>query len=200
MAKQIVMEELKGCKSYLGWLREKSQVFGELSRVLFETDFEWSNEQDEIRVRDALELRKIYADSVGVAEKKTKRDIDRIWKSIYGKCSVFEILVSIAKHIDQMVNEGQEDSMIPIFMKIMLDNVGWSDKDDEDFDLKPEETERFWKSRSEKFMGRKYNEDGSNGAIFVIKDPTISMPQAGLWMQLNSWLAEHLDENGVYKN
>ena len=199
MATQVKVEELEGCKSYLGWLREKSDISGELSRVLFETDFEWSIKEDEIRVKDALELRKIYAESVGTLENKSKRDIDRIWKSIYGKCCVFELLVSIAKHIDEMVNEGAEDSMIPVFMKIMVDNVGWTDKDDEDFDFRPEQTEQFWKARSDQFIQRKYGKNGKNGGIFVVKSRSVNFIEMGLWMQMNAWLAENLNEDGIFK-
>ena len=198
MATQIKVEELEGCKSYLGWLREKSDVSGELSRVLFETDFEWSVDEDEIRARDALELRKIYADEVGSLEKKSKRDIDRIWKSIYGKCCIFELLISMAKHIDQMVNEGEEGSMIPIFMKIFLANTRLAEKDDEDYDLKSEAVEKFWKLRCDCFIHRKYKNNGSNGGIFVVKNPHIQMPYLGLWKQMNAWLDENLNEDGLY--
>jgi hypothetical protein len=188
MAKQIKTDELEGCKSYLTWLREKSDISSDLSRFLFETDFEWSVDEDEIRVRDALELRKIYADEVGAAAEKSKRDIDRIWKTIYGKCSVFELLISMAKHIDQMVNEGEDDSMIPDFMKIFVDNVGWSKKEDE----------AHWKTCTDHFMSRKYHHNGSHGGIFIVHDHTVHMEELGLWKQLNVWLNEHLDENGEY--
>ena len=198
MATQIKVEELEGCKSYLGWLREKSDISGELSRVLFETDFEWTISEDEIRAKDAIELRKLYSQEVGASHKKTDREIDRIWKSIYGKCCIFEIILSLAKHIDALVNEGEEGSMVPIFVKIMLDNVGWSDKDDEDFDLRKEETERFWNRCSEHFLKHKYKANGSNGGLFVVTNPDIHMNQLGLWKQMNSWLDEHLNEDGIF--
>lgn len=184
MATQIKMEELSGCKSYLTWLREKSDISLEIAQTLLEIDFEWSLKEDEIRARDAQTLRKEYANEVGNAESKNKREIDRIWKSICGKCSLLELFVSMAKHIDQMVNEGEEGQMIPVFMKIFLENTGILGLTDH------EEI----KAKGEIMIARNYADDGSNGCIFVVSKPDIRMPEICLWDQMGLWLDEHILE------
>ena len=184
MATQIKMEELQGCKSYLTWLQEKSYISLDIAQPLFDMDFEWSVKEDEIRARDALGIRKEYANDVGHSEKKSKRDIDRIWKSICGKCSLLEILVSMAKHIDQMVNEGEEGQMVPVFVRVFLINMGINDCKD------PEKI----KSKGQLLIDRKYAADGSNGGLFVVKKPGVNMPEICLWDQMGIWLDEHMME------
>lgn len=198
MAMQIKVDEVNGCKSYLSWLREKSGSSGALSQVLFDTDFRWTVLEDEIRVTDSLELRKKYAEEIGQNMNKSEREIDRIWKSIHGKCSVFEIILGLCFHMDEMVNEGETGSMVPFFFEILMKNLGISVMDEEDFDLQKEATEAFWKSKIDRFLDRKYESDGSNGGLFVVKNADEDLRNMPIWYQMNMFLEENLDEDGVF--
>ena len=158
MAKQVLLEELQGCKTYLGWIIDKvsfvydgwlscsnqlvdispfmsSVISRELCRLLFETDFTWvdSVKDDEIRATDALEIRKVYAEDVGQAAGKSERDIDRIQKSVHGKASVLEVIFSLCRHLDGMVNEGESGSMIGFFYRILIHNLRLDEFSDADF-------------------------------------------------------------------
>lgn len=197
MAVQLNTEELQGCKSYLGWLIgkiRKEDTSEELCRVLFETDFVYEMDEDEIRARDALDLRTYYAEEEGRGEGKSKRDTDRIWKSIHGKCSVLELLVSLCRHLDLMLNEGDEGEMMPKFFGIFIRNLGLDGIDDEDFDHREKSTKAFWKEKIGRFIDRKYDFNGGNGGLFPLKETEKDQRKVSIWYQMNAWLEEHLDE------
>ena len=238
MAFQIDCDELKGCKTYLGWILDKidgrpedkssagefisegvsvenykktvnllaSDISRELCRVLFETDFRWSDEivEDEIRAKDALEVRKEYANEIGKDQEKSKRDTDRIWKSILGKTSVLEVIFRLCMHLDEMTNEGEPGSMIWIFYRILINNLGLDSMDDEDFDHRKEDVETFWNTSLTRFLDRTYAADGSGGGLFPIREWSISggyndQKKVPIWDQMNIWLGEHLDDDGFFK-
>lgn len=199
MAIQIRTDELQNCQSYLGWLRKKAGISGELSNVLYATDFEWSHKEDDIREKDGLELRQKYAEEMAEQHEKSEQEMDKIAKSVHGKCSVFEVILKLCMQMDAMVNEGESGEMTPQFFELLCKNMGVWDKDDEDFDHWPKETEAFWKARMNDFMQRKYASDGSNGGLFPLKNAKKDQRKEGLWRQMNDWISEHLDEEGVFQ-
>lgn len=150
MATQVMVEELDGCKPYIEWIYDvlshvydesckcklvKSAVSRELCRVLFDMDFTWVEDvkDDQIRAEDALDVRRKYAESVGEKAGKSEREVDRIWKSIHGKSSVLELLFSLCEHLDEMVNEGEQDAMIGFFYRILVHNLALDEFGDNDF-------------------------------------------------------------------
>jgi len=197
MAVQIKVDELQGCETYLKWLMSKSGIKNcELCKRLFETDFAWSVDADEIRAKDAVELRRIYSDEVGLSEGKSVREIDRIWKSIGGKCSVFELLLKLAMQLDSLVNEEEEGSRISYFMEVFMRNLGL------DFSVScvadnenREDREEDFREKIDRFIERKYGRDGSGGGLFPLKKTSKDQRKEPIWNQMNEWLNEHLDED-----
>lgn len=163
----------------------------DICRVMFDTDFIWDEKikEDEIRATDAMELRRRYADEIGANLAKNEHDIDRIWKSVHGKCSVLEVLVSICFRLDEMLNENEPGEMVGMFFDILCGNLGFvfSEAFDE------AETVRI----IERFLKREYAEDGSGGGLFPVVLPIGNKNQKVLpiWYQMNAWLAEHMDED-----
>ena len=150
--------------------------------------------EDTIRATDAMELRRRFAEEVGAEKHKSERDIDRIWKSIHGKCSVLEFLVQLCIRMDAMVNEdGEPESMVPLFFCIMIGNMG----------LSVEETEAEWQDSVGRFLGRTYAEDGSGGGLFPIenwvKGSSKDQREVPVWYQMNTWMREHLDEEEHFR-
>lgn len=202
MAAQIDTEELKGCKSYFGWLYEQvspviagqdisnhREKLKNLCRVLFETDYIYEVAEDGIRASDAVNLRKTYAEKEGISAGKNERDTDRIWKSIHGKCSLMELIFSMCVRMDEMVNEGEEGAMIPLFFLILIENIG----------LFPNDGEKAWEEKIGVMMNRKYEQDGSGGGMFPLKNWTEEtgkdQRKVPLWYQMCAWLNENLDED-----
>lgn len=195
MAIQIRVDEVQGCKGYLEWLVEKSQIQRETGKILFENDFRSDMTEDDIRARDGLELRMVYAKDVGSESGKNERDIDRIWKSIHGKCSVLEVLVKLAFQLDGMVNEEEKGSMVPYFMEEFLKNLeilklkfGENPKKNEAIS---EEIQR----KIDRFLDRNYNKNGTGGGLFPVKNCANDHRKLAIWKQMNEWLDEHLDED-----
>ena len=186
MAKQIDSPLVEGTifkKSYYRWLCEKSELEGPLAPFLFETDFKWTDPDDANRAADGIGLREQYADEVGADLDPNMKD--KLQKSIHGKCCLFELLLSLANHIDAMVNEGEE-SMAPDFFHIMLENLKLTDFDEEDYDHDPEKCVSVW---SNSFLG------GCNAATLF---PTKDNKPGTIWQKMNDWVDENTDEDGYF--
>ncbi len=196
MAVQLKIEEIKDCTTYFDWITEFTMEpdicaggtpYDELLRYLFVKDFSVVDgmADDEIRATDAMELRRRYADEIGSELGKSERDIDRIWKSIHGKCSMLELLLQLAIRLDTMVNEDTSESMVPMFFAILLENLG----------LKETDSLEIWDERTDRFLQRKYGADGSGGGLFPLSDAgDRDLRKVSIWYQMNYWLNEHLDE------
>lgn len=224
MAVQVSDEALKDCKTYFTWLTELalgtrngsgvnskaySELYSELYSedsiellsYLFERDFivmDWMKD-DENRAADAMELRRHYANDVGKLANKSKRNIDRIWKSIKGKASVLEILLVICIHIDHLVNEDNEPwFMVPKFFNILIKNLKLDKFDDEEFDTIPDTVTKYWDKRLTIFMNREYENNGFGGGLFPILGSE-NQKNESLWKQMNNWLVKNLDEDGYFR-
>ena len=164
-----------------------------LCRFLYGVDFTVGDEgcpEDETQATNGMELRRRYAESVGKESGKSERDIDRIWKTIHGKCSVLELLVHLCIRLDEMTNEEESGKTVSKFFDLILENLAIDITD----------SEAGWSSVIGDFLHRNYSKDGSGGGLFPVKDigdkDARKMP---IWFQLNAWLNEHLDENAEFK-
>lgn len=178
----------------LGRYTARNGPFVEMLGYLFDTDFVVMKEvpEDEIRVTDAMGLRRRYADEVGFDKGKSKRDIDRIWKSIHGKCSVLEFILQLCFRLDEMLNEDEPGEMVSQFFGIFMRNL----------ELDPTDSKDVLKEKIDRFMYRKYESDGSKGGLFPIKigrfDPEINEKSMPIWDQMGRWVSAHLDENAHF--
>ena len=220
MASQFNIEEVANCPLYFEWLADKTfcSDAGKLTwnngkctegdpnspvgpyierlRLLFMTDYRWieAMKDDEIRATDAMELRRRYAEEVGTKAGKSERDIDRIWKSVHGKCSVLEVLIQLCMQLDRMVNEDEPEQMVGMFFGIFLKNLG----------LKESDSSKIWEEKIGRFLDRTYNADGSGGGLFPLskyeKFVTKDQRTVSIWYQMNAWLAENLDDEQRFVN
>ena len=205
MAVQMKIEELDDCISYFEWIaefikqgsEEENKELGRISadspyikllRKLFVRDFSVVEGMvdDEIRATDAMELRRRYADEVGGKLSKSEHDIDRIWKSIHGKCSVLEFLLQLAMRLDGMVNENEPESMVSMFFAILLENLK----------LKETDSSEIWDEKIDRFLNREYGANGDGGGLFPLSNIADGrdLRNVSIWYQMNYWLNEHMDE------
>jgi len=221
MAIQINLDELDGCPTYFDWLTGKcigegkqyiiegidhTELFNalvkncagvkpyrELLSYLLVKDFTVVEglavgKDDEIRAKDAMELRRTYAEEVGKEKGKSDRDIDRIWKSVHGKCSVLEFILQMAFRLDSMINEEEPGDMVSMFFEILLKNL----------ELKETDSRDIWEEKVDRFLGRKYEPDGSGGGLFPLQNWAQStlkdQREVSIWYQMSAWLNEHLDD------
>ena len=214
MAVQLELDELKGVKSYPEWLIDKVKYDGidlNLCGYLYGTDFEFTMEngvdEDGIQARNAMDLRMTYAKEVGQEAGRSERDIDRIWKSVHGKCSVLELIVYLCVQIDALVNEGESGAMVPMFFEILVRNLRYLKRSEvvvvDGSKWSADDALRYdWEIRTGIFMERMYNRDGTNGGLFPItgwrEGISKDMRKVSIWYQMNAWLEENLDDDGVF--
>lgn len=172
--------------------------YSELCRMLFGVDFRCMEEtaagkEDMIRAADAMELRRRYAEETGDFLGKSEREIDRIWKSVHGKCSVLELILQLAIQIDRMVNEDEPEAMVPDLFWILIRNLGVDSLENED----------EIRAKLDVFMDRKYGSDGVGGGLFPlgkgVKKGSKDQREVGIWYQMNAWLSEHLDDEEHFR-
>lgn len=178
----------------------------ESCRVMFETDFicypgnEDTIKNDEIRAKDAMELRRRYAEEVGKNANKTKIEIDRIWKSVHGNCSVLELILMLCVRLDEMVNEEESGSMVGLFFNILTTNLGFISCKMADSEEEKDDRNAIILAGIDRFLMRKYNADGTGGGLFPLKKwsserGSKDQREVPIWLQMNAWLSEHLDED-----
>ena len=170
---------------------------GDVAWLMFGTDFIWDEKikEDEIRATDAMELRRRYADEMGKAHDKSGHDTDRIWKSIHGKCSVLELILSLCFRLDEMVNEDEPGIIVPVFFRLLTKNLGFVFSGKDGRISADEAAQEEWKRRIERFLKREYGADGRGGGLFPLKNPGgKDQRKVPIWYQMNAWLSENLDE------
>ena len=198
MANQIRLPEAAEVKSYFCWLNEQSGCETEIGKILHETDFRWTVEDDKNRAEDGIKWRDRYAEDVGSELNDVQRD--RIRKSIHGKTSCYEVILSLADEINAMVNE-EEESRTKEFFGILLENLGLNGYDDEEFYYRGEAARTEAGRILQKWLDREY-ENCDKNCIFPLKkvsqcDRKVSQNDS-LWMQMNRWIEANSDENGQF--
>lgn len=165
-----------------------------LCRFLYGVDFTVDPSlgcvEDETQGVNGMELRRRYAESIGKESGKSERDIDRIWKTIHGKCSVLELLVNLCIRLDEMTNEEESGTTVYKFFDVILENLAIDITD----------SEAGWSEVIGDFLHRNYNKDGSGGGLFPVKNIGDKDARKMLiWSQLNAWLNEHLNEDAEFE-
>lgn len=169
--------------------------FGALCKELFSVDFYAVDgiPEDDIRATDAMELRRRFAEEEGELASKSERDIDRIWKSVRGKCSVLEFILQIAYRLDSIVNEDETEAMVPQFFAILLKNL----------DVKETDSSEILKGKVDRFLSRTYDSNGGGGGLFPLKKyvegVTKDQRKVPIWDQMGDWISEHLDDDAYFK-
>lgn len=195
----IVLDALKKHDSYYSWLCSESGISGELAILLFETDFRWVDDipDDENRGKEALSLRERYAEHLTMNDdevftKEIRKNIDLIVKNLLGPPSLFEVLVSLARDMDGMLNL-ESKPQVPVYFARLMSNAGFDHYDDEDYDHRPEKVMGYWKKLIDRILDRTYSEDGKGG-LFPLKHPKSDQRKRSLWNQLNDWVDQEMDE------
>lgn len=187
-------------KSYYKWLCELSGIDGVLAQKFFLTDFRWNEDipDDANRAKEAREeLREKYArhilklddeDNIS-AEDRTK--IDRVVKSILGPACVFEVLVMLAKNIDDMMNMEEEPHISEYFERLMM-NAGFDFYDEEDYDMDSGKVINYWQKCLDRWLDRDYLADGEGGLFPLTVNPGEKLPydqrKRSLWEQMGAWI------------
>lgn len=191
---------LKNSCSYFTWLCQESGIDGPLARLFYETDFRWVDgvADDENRAKEAKDLREQYAifliagsAAEAVVDEAQWRDIDILKKSILGPACVFEVLVCLARNMNDLMNIDPEPKVKEYFGRLMM-NVGFDFYDEEDWDDNSQKVEKYWTDLLNRVLDRAYLPDGEGG-LFPVEDAEADLRELSLWDQMNLWTNEQME-------
>lgn len=197
---ETAKEALEKHKSYYKWLCELSGMDGVLAQMFFQTDFRWDDgipddanrakeSKEELREKYARHILNIDDESNISTDDRTK--IDRVVRSILGPACVFEVLVMIAKNIDDMMNMEEEPHISEYFERLMM-NVGFDFYDEEDYDVNPEKVTKYWENCLDRWLDREYLPDGEGGlfplAVDLMGEKRYDQRKRSLWEQMGDWI------------
>lgn len=173
---------------YFEWLcflvNADMERYSELLFQLHDTDFVWCLELDESRANDGLELRKEYYEMTGDD-----------WVMLMEKpCSVLEMLVALARRMDDMLMDDNTASRVPVWFWEMVKNLGLKKYKNvvmlvgNDDDLYGIQTIlHMW-------MTREFEFDGV-GSVFPLQNPASDQRDATIVRQLNAYVLENYIED-----
>ena len=213
MVKQIRNDEIVGKiidhgNGYFHWLQRVSGLSGPLSSMLADTEFVSVKDIDDVIEKKAKEeIRRKYADDIAEKENLDDKETDTLLKSIRGNCCLFEVIVCLAYSINEMFEDLDAYDGCAHFFNILMENAGFNQYDEEDYDMDPEKVKAYWEDRIRIVVDRGYKTDGSGGGLFPLKwvsdyrDDRKSYTDRrfiSLWHQMNDWVDEHTNEDGEF--
>ena len=155
-------------------------VYSEILFQLHDTDFVWALELDSSRAKDGLELRKEYYDIC-----------HDDWVMLMDKdCSVLEMLIGLARRMDDMLVDDNTSTRVPIWFGEMFENLGlkkytntflWFELEEDFYDI--QEILRIW-------MHRDFEPDGVK-SVFPLRNPTRDQRERTIVYQMNDYVFEN---------
>lgn len=169
------MSDIEVYDDYHEWLCDlvRYSEFDELFRVLDSTKFIYTLDLDSNRASDGMMLRTEYTSESGYYVKGK------------GPCSVLEMLIGLARRMDYMIGDSQEneDRTCECFWE-MIDNLGLGEYKDDRFDEgKVREILDVW-------MRRQFCTDGK-GSIFPLVYPAKDQRNLQIWYQMSEYIFEN---------
>lgn len=180
------MNDIK--EEYFEWLygivcSGKQRSYHYLLDQLFYTEFRYSHPMDSNRASDGRGLRYTWGRSSGYADYIIENTLD-----IY-PCSVLEVLVALSLRCEEQITyDSTYGDRTSKWIWVMLRNLNLENMYDENYH------EEMIGYVLDKWMDRQYNYDGSNGGIFVIKEPRADLRLTDIWYQAMWYLTERLKE------
>ena len=211
--KQIRKEEFIGeiidrGDGYFHWLQNVSGLSGPLSSMLAETVFVSVNGKDDVLVKKTKEeVRRKYAEDIAEKDELNDKETEALYKSICGDCCLFEVMVCLAYSLNEMFEDLDAYDGCAHFFNLLMENAGFNQYDEEDYDMNPEKVKAYWENRIRIVVDRDYKTDGSGGGLFPldfknkVHDPKkvyLDRKFISLWQQMNDWVDEHTNEDGEF--
>lgn len=159
-----------------------------LLRRLWRTEFLWVVPNDDNRIADGLDLRDLYFNG----------DSDGLNRSSES-CSVLEMMIGLAKRMDDMLQMPDEGPNLRIRFLELLDNLDLLVFEDSRYSNKNRDPEALYRYQSDmkkidrildNLVGRKYAKNGVGG-LFPLTNPTGDQRTVEIWYQMNQYLIEN---------
>ena len=176
-------------EAYYKWLldtvgEQSNGKFGMLLYHLFNVDFKWiaaeNLDRDHNRSGDGRKLRDDFAYSHHLDRDITDDELD----AELGDVSVLEVLIGIAKRIDDILYDPEEESKLNEYFWIMIRNLGLYEQKDPNFSMaEVDDCLDIW-------MDRRYDGHGNPCNILKFKDD-IGANSMEIWYQIHEWVGEN---------
>lgn len=166
---------------YFDWLIDlvNADDILRLCTIMDGLDFTWTIPLDENRMYDAFDLRELYADTCGCSSGRQMVS-----------CSLFEMVCGMAYRCDRdVMYEADVGHRYSLWFHYFMENL---------FDGKLRTAERDLSDDEIidiccRFMNREYERNGCGG-MFPVKKDRRDQRRIHLWLQMNLWLVENVEE------
>lgn len=150
-------------------VKEEVADYSLLLQYLFEREFYWDVPHDDNRAADGVRLR-IEANAI----------------YDFGKCSILEMMVALARRIDrEIVPDFDRGNNTPKWFWAMVDNCGACKYDNRHWD---EDAVHYIFSM---ILYRGYGKDGKGG-FFPLSKPKKDQRKVELWYQMQAYIIENV--------
>lgn len=139
---------------------------------LHNTTFIFSIHNDQNRAEDGISLRYRFAITQGYED-----SVEDVIDILNGPCSVLEMLVALASHCEEWMDNPKIGDRTGQWFWGMIVNLGLGSMTDKEFDRKNVD------ECIKRFMNREYDPDGKGG-LFTIKDCDRDLRTVEIWYQL----------------
>ena len=161
---------------YYIWLRDlvgNREGYSLLLKQLDSIPFTWIFALDENRSAGGILLRGRYAYEFSVDEDDVRK----------GPCTVFEMLIALAGHMAEQLDETIEPQIGKWFW-VLVHNLHLDKFDDDNYDARGVDyIISCW-------LNRNYTEKGE-GSLFPLKDYSGDCRNLDIWSQMNAWINEN---------
>lgn len=167
--------EEKYCRKLIGIVYDKrygTETYNDLFMHLYSCDFIWprSVPGDANRAEDGIQLRKDLGFYDILSDKP---------------CSILELLIALAIRIEQSVMfSPEEGDRTGQWFWMMITNLNLGSQNDHNYDP------AYVNSCIDIFVRREYDADGSNGGLFVLRNPRNDLRYVEIWYQAMWFLVE----------
>jgi hypothetical protein len=156
--------------------------YGRLFYILFNKEFTWTVPNDGNRLEDGKILRDIFNNEFATG---TRILVDHDFP-----CSVLEVLISVAKRIEDIMYEPEEGNRTLVWLWLMITNLGLEFFTDKVYRNNRSGFDRAVEEILRTFIDRTYDRKGKGG-LFPLRKPRHDQRKVEIWYQMQ----EFLDEN-----
>ena len=172
-----------------GLIGKQRRTYYKLCGSLHKKKFRWFVHNDDNRFQDGLNLRDRF-----IEEQKLDEDHTEVRYFLKGDCTVFELLVSLAQRINDLMYdlESTEDHSSKWFLE-MVRNLGLDVYTDNYSNLEAfsHVTETHISDVTEKLVSREYDYYGNGGLFPLKRRPPNDQSREEIWYQLMLYLDEN---------
>lgn len=187
------MRDLSG--SYFRWLcsllEGERRSYLKLYTILHAKPFNWFVPNDDNRAEDGKALRLIFIDAFNI--NPSTREIDAF---LAVDCTVFEMMIALAKRMDDIVTDPRKGEFKLGFFQEMIRNLGLDEFRDSFFaGLVTDRSERAAYRAIEEILtvllNREYDRNG-RGSLFPAKGYSPKdLRKVEIWYQMQQYIEEH---------